>query len=132
MMNAEIYTGTNRLENWLIAQRFSGSTARTFTRKSDPSRIVVDDRSTLRALKDTKYLYDEIGDDITSSDPSDKWERRGAVVGALTFAGIYALTYPVTFIDGPLPFVDAAWAFGLVRFTRAGHAIGGEVGSWID
>ena len=132
MMNAEIYSGTNRMENWLIAQRLSGSTARTFTRKSDPGRIVVDDRSTLRALKDTKYLYDEIGDDITSDDSSDKWERRGSVVGAMVFAGIYSLTYPVTFIDGPLPIVDAAWAFGLVRFARAGHAIGGEVGSWID
>ena len=113
-MNAEIYSGTNRLENWLIAQRLSGSTARTFTRKSDPGRIVVDDKSTLRALKDTKYLYDEIGDHITSDDSSDKWERRGSLAGAMVFSGIYALTYPVTFIDGPLPIVDAAWAFGLV------------------
>ena len=97
-----------------------------------PRRIVVDDKSTLRALKDTKYLYDEIGDHITSDDSSDKWERRGSLAGAMVFSGIYALTYPVTFIDGPLPIVDAAWAFGLVRFARSGHSIGGEVGSWLD
>ena len=56
----------------------------------------------------------------------------GGLLGAAAFAGIYSLTYPITFIDGPLPIVDAAWAFGMVRFMRSGHAIGGEVGSWLD
>ena len=129
MMNAEIYSGTNRMENWLIAQRTSGSSLRTFTRKSDPSRIAVDDKSTIRAIRDTKYLVDNVTSGVSES---SRYEDLGGLLGAAVFGGIYALTYPVTFIDGPLPFVDAAWAFGLVRFMRAGHAIGGEVGSWID
>ena len=126
-MNAEIYTGRNSIENWLIAQRTSGSALRNFTRKSDPNRIVVDDKSTIRAIKDTKVLVESV-----SSYDSSKYEDLGGLVGAAVFGGIYSLTYPVTFIDGPLPIVDAAWAFGLVRFMRSGHAIGGEIGSWFD
>lgn len=129
MMNAEIYSGTNRLENWLIAQRTAGSFLRDFTRKSNPEKIVVDDKSTLRAVKDTKYLIDEVSSGV---DEDTFWEDTGGLIGGLAFGGIYALTYPVTFIDGPLPIVDAAWAFGLVRFTRSGHAIGSEIGSWFD
>ena len=126
-MNAEIYTGRNSIENWLITQRTSGSAARDFTRKSDPNRIVVDDKTTMNAVKDVKYLVDS----GTSYD-SSKYEDLGGLLGAAAFGGIYALTYPITFIDGPLPIVDAAWAFGMVRFMRSGHAIGGEVGSWFD
>lgn len=126
-MNGEIYTGCNRLENWLIDQRASPSTLRTFTRKSDPEKITVDDRSTLRAVKDARSIHSAV-----TKSPSDTWERFGAVSGGLAFAGLYSLTYPVTWVDGPLPFVDAAWAFGLLRFTRAGTQIGREVGSWFD
>lgn len=127
-MHAKIYSGSNRLENWLIAQRTAGSPLRDFTRKSNPEKIVVDDKSTLNAVKDVKYL----ADNLVSVDEDTFWEDTGGLIGGLAFGGIYALTYPVTFIDGPLPIVDAAWAFGLVRFTRSGHAIGSEIGSWFD
>ena len=92
-MNAEIYTGRNSIENWLITQRTSGSAARDFTRKSDPNRIVVDDKSTMSAVKDIKYLSDS----VTSYD-SSKYEDLGGLIGAAAFAGIYALTYPVTLL----------------------------------
>ena len=126
-MNREIYTGRNRLENWLIDQRTHPSTLRTFTRTSDPEKITVDDRSTLRAVKDVRSIHSA----VTKPD-SDTWERFGAVAGGVAFAGLYSLTYPVVWADGPLPFVDAAWAFGMLRFTRSGTQIGREVGSWFD
>lgn len=126
-MNAEIYTGPNRVENWLIAQRTAGSPLRDFTRKSNPEKIVVDDKSTMTAIKDAKVLTLS----VVNFD-STKYEDVGGLIGAAVFGGIYAITYPVTFIDGPLPFVDAAWAYGALRFMRSGHAIGGEIGSWFD
>lgn len=56
-------------------------------------------------------------------------EQAFGFAGALTAASIYSITYPVTWIDGPLPFVDAAWAFGLYRTTKAGYNAGELVGS---
>lgn len=124
-MNVQNYTGKNRLENWLISQRTDGSPGRTYSRNNNPQHITVDDRSTLRTVKDISSIKN-----INSR--SGTWERRGHYIGAVVSAGIYATTYPVVWLDGPLPFVDIAWAYGLVRATRAGANIGSEIGSWFD
>ena len=45
--------------------------------------------------------------------------------------GIYLTTYPITFVDGPLPVVDLAWAYGGVKAVRVGGTIGGMVGGLV-
>ena len=124
-MNVQNYTGKNRLETWLIGQRTDNSASRNYARMHNPEHITVNDRSTLRAVKDISKIRN-----VRSN--AGTWERRGHYIGGAVAAGIYATTYPVTFIDGPLPFVDIAWAYGLVRMTRTGANIGSEVGSWFD
>lgn len=113
----------NTLENWLIAQRLDGSNSRRFTGRSNPDNIRVDERTTLEAVKNLSYIKKQ---------RKGTWESRGSTIGAVTAAGIYSFTYPVTLIDGPLPFVDIAWAYGLLRTARSGAAIGAEIGSWFD
>jgi len=126
-MNAKIYTGQNSLENWFIDLRQPNSTMRTFTRQSDPENITVDMRTSKEAAKGVSEIINK------SSNPrAGDWEKRGYYAGAALGASVYALTYPVTFVDGPLPIIDIAWAFGMVRFTRASANLGGEIGSWFD
>jgi hypothetical protein len=60
------------------------------------------------------------------------FEAYGTAVGGLVAAGLYSLTAPVTLIDGPLPFVDAAWLLGLGAATYRGAALGRRVGSYLD
>ena len=46
---------------------------------------------------------------------------------------VYGLaTLPVVAVDGPLPFVDAAWAWSTYRVTRRAQQVGGAVGAEID
>lgn len=53
--------------------------------------------------------------------------RLGQAVGGI----IYATTYPVVWVDGPLPIVDVVWAFGMVKAIRTGGQIGNQVGEFI-
>ena len=52
----------------------------------------------------------------------------GAAVGFTA----YVWTYPITWIDGPLPVVDAAWAVGLAYSTSRGYRMGKRVGRELD
>ena len=69
-----------------------------------------------------------------TSKPNDKptLEQIGYVVGGVYSGGLYALTAPVTLIDGPLPIVDAAWAIGLGVAVSKGASTGGKVGRIAD
>lgn len=53
--------------------------------------------------------------------------RLGQVAGGI----IYATTYPVVWVDGPLPIVDVVWAFGMVKAIRMGGNVGNQVGEFI-
>lgn len=70
------------------------------------------------------------------SDPNTGIEinftRAGTIIGASSAATIYAATYPVTFIDGPLPIIDVAWAIGLAKATSFGAARGKRIGMALD
>lgn len=69
-----------------------------------------------------------------TSKPNDKptLEEIGYVVGGVYSGGVYALTAPVTLIDGPLPIVDAAWAIGFGVAVSRGASLGGKVGRIAD
>ena len=55
----------------------------------------------------------------------------GTRIGQFVAGGIYLTTYPITFVDGPLPVVDLAWAYGGVKAVRVGGTIGGMVGGLV-
>ena len=63
---------------------------------------------------------------------SDRVEQAFAITGAAIAASIYSISYPITWVDGPLPFVDAAWLAGLLRVTRAGYDAGEFIGSIVS
>ena len=62
----------------------------------------------------------------------DKWEKVGRATGLSLGALLYATTAPVVLLDGPLPFVDAAWLWGGVRFTYSAANLGADIGQVID
>ena len=108
-----IYYGPNKMEHW----------QRSIQRP--PSRVTL--RNTRQAFRDADNLAKQ-----AQNFDSTKWADRGAAAGGLIAAGLYSLSYPITFVDGPLPFVDAAWLYGLYRTTRTGSEIGRTAGSWLD
>lgn len=56
----------------------------------------------------------------------------GAVSGALIAGGFYMFTYPIVWIDGPLPIVDAVWFAGLGLAMQRGYTVGKRVGAGFD
>jgi hypothetical protein len=73
-----------------------------------------------------------IGIPARASPQSSSFEAPGSEIGTRLgqIAGgiIYATTYPVVWVDGPLPIVDVVWAFGMVKAVRLGGNIGSQVG----
>lgn len=69
-----------------------------------------------------------------TSKPNDAptLEQIGYVAGGVYAGGLYALTAPVTLLDGPLPIVDAAWAIGFGMAVARGSATGGKAGRFAD
>lgn len=62
----------------------------------------------------------------------DKWEKVGRVVGGVAGVVVYSATVPVVLLDGPLPFVDAAWLWGGARFAYSTSKQGAKAGEFID
>ena len=60
------------------------------------------------------------------------FEEAGTLVGIWFGLVVAAATLPVTVIDGPLPFMDAAWVVGSARFTYKASQVGGRIGEQID
>ena len=90
--------------------------------------------SMIRSFVDTRPNAGSITlatDRIEVRDP-DKWEDVGRVAGFTTAAIIYSLTAPVVLTDGPLPFVDAAWVWAGLRFSKSGSDLGASIGEAID
>jgi len=56
----------------------------------------------------------------------------GATTGALIAGGIYMFTYPIVWVDGPLPIVDAVWFAGLGLAMQRGYTIGKRAGATLD
>ena len=60
------------------------------------------------------------------------FEEIGTLVGGLIAGGIYTFTYPVVWLDGPLPLIDSVWLLGLGAATYRGASAGGRVGRALD
>ena len=56
----------------------------------------------------------------------------GNAAGAAIGFTSYVWTYPIVWIDGPLPIVDALWLGGLAYATARGARTGRNVGKKID
>ncbi len=125
-MNAKIYHGKNALENWLIDTSSRGSNMRRAI-PAPPKSVTLN--NTRRAFKDADRLSKRYDAKIEND---TKYAQVGGMIGGAIAAGLYSLSYPVTFVDGPLPFVDAAWIYGLLRVSNTGYDIGYTAGSWLD
>ncbi len=69
---------------------------------------------------------------VVEPDNTVSFEQVGEFVG-VWFGMVYGLaTLPVVAVDGPLPFVDAAWAWSTYRITRRAQQVGGAIGAEID
>lgn len=60
------------------------------------------------------------------------FEEIGTVAGASIGFAMYVWTYPIVFIDGPLPIVDALWLGGLAFNTSKWANIGRSYGKKLD
>jgi hypothetical protein len=56
----------------------------------------------------------------------------GQAVGAAIGFTSYVWTYPIVWIDGPLPIVDTLWIGGLAMATARGARMGRDVGKRLD
>mgnify|MGYP001156874399 CR=1 FL=1 len=117
-LGCQVWTGDNRLENWRASLSPYASQLR------DPSVT-----RSIKQMKRTKSEIEKMSEDFIES---DRVEQAFAFAGAAIAASIYSISYPITFVDGPLPFADAAWLAGLLRVTRAGYDAGEFVGSFFS
>ena len=60
------------------------------------------------------------------------FEEAGQMAGLWVGLSLGIASMPVVALDGPLPFVDAAWLFATARMTKSAIDIGGNIGSTID
>jgi hypothetical protein len=60
------------------------------------------------------------------------FEEAGKIVGLWFGLVVAAATLPVTVVDGPLPFMDAAWLIASARITKSAIDVGGMIGEVID
>jgi len=60
------------------------------------------------------------------------FEEAGKIVGLWFGLVVAAATLPVAALDGPLPFLDAAWLLTSARFTLKSVEMGGNIGEIID
>lgn len=60
------------------------------------------------------------------------FEEAGKIAGLWFGLVVAAATLPVTVVDGPLPFMDAAWLIASARITKTAIDVGGHVGAFID
>ena len=60
------------------------------------------------------------------------FETIGTVGGGAVGFTMYAWTYPIVWIDGPLPIVDAFWLAGLAVSTGRGANTGRRIGQRLD
>ena len=69
---------------------------------------------------------------MVQDDKSFGFEEVGSLVGLGVGIAYGVATFPVTALDGPLPALDAAWAWSTFRFTRKAVELGSFIGRGID
>lgn len=69
----------------------------------------------------------------TQSQPTDiPFTEIGTIVGGLIGFGAFVWTYPIVWLDGPLPIIDALWLGGLTYSTGRGANLGRRTGKGLD
>ncbi len=91
-----------------------------------------------RASKSQAKQVRGIGRDlkaIKSQSPATvgmNWETVGYAAGGAVTAAYAWATLPVVLADGPLPFVDLAWAVSVHKFGRTATRVGSRAGRILD
>jgi len=67
-----------------------------------------------------------------AQDEMGTWEAVGGTVGLAVGVAYGYATLPVVVLDGPLPFLDMAWAYSTARFTYRAIETGRSVGKKFD
>ena len=84
-------------------------------------------------VKTLELTADTLGGGLAAAQEENfGFEEAGKLVGLWFGLVVAAATLPVTVVDGPLPFMDAAWIIGSARFTKSAVDTGGLVGAYID
>lgn len=84
-------------------------------------------RTTAEVVRTTRDIYRAV-----TNDKSNTYETIGGAVG-LGVGVVYGYaTLPVVIADGPLPFMDLAWAYGTARFTKRTIESGRRFGRMYD
>ncbi len=84
-------------------------------------------------VKTLELTADTLGGGIeAASEDRFGFEEAGKIVGLWFGLVVAAATLPVTVVDGPLPFMDAAWLISSARITKTAVDVGGQIGSYID
>lgn len=80
-----------------------------------------------------------VSDLVTATPPKTTQARAdipftaiGQSAGASIGFTAYVWTYPIVWIDGPLPIVDTLWIGGLAMATARGAKMGRDVGRKLD
>jgi hypothetical protein len=80
-----------------------------------------------------------IASEVVAASPSPTQARAdipftaiGQAAGAAIGFTAYVWTYPIVWIDGPLPIVDTLWIGGLAMATARGARMGRDVGKRLD
>ncbi len=94
-------------------------------------------RTNKRAVKDVVKTGKQAGKVLTESISAAQedrfgFEEVGQLVGLWAGLGFGIATMPVVALDGPLPFMDAAWIISTARMTKTAIDAGGQVGAIID
>lgn len=94
-------------------------------------------RTNKRAVKDVVKTGKQAGKVLTESYSAAQedrfgFEEAGQLVGLWIGLGFGLATMPVVALDGPLPFMDAAWVISTARMTKSAIDAGGNVGQFID
>ncbi len=83
------------------------------------------------------HLFDETGETlprktIRTQDEIRTWEIVGGLVGAGVGIAFGYATLPVVAVDGPLPFLDLAWAYTTARISYRAIETGRTIGRQFD
>ena len=87
------------------------------------------------SARDVKSIGKDIKKMEKTVSSKDSWgpaEEFGIGFGLGVGVVFAVATFPVTAVDGPLPFVDVAWAASVYRTTQRSVAVGQKIGQAVD
>jgi hypothetical protein len=86
----------------------------------------------IKTVEDVRPPVEKSLKAMIDADKTFGFEEVGSLVGLGVGIAYGVATFPVTALDGPLPALDAAWAWSTFRFTRKAVEVGSFIGRGID